>query len=143
MTPIELQQPDAPALATRELSLGGVIETWPQGPQECSGLHPLPCDARSCSAAAWLIHDDGIRNLALLEAVPVSVTAELGSVSMPVADILSLRLGFIIGLDKLAQEPVNLKVNGRLFARGEVVVVDEHFAVRLTEIAAAAGTGDQ
>jgi flagellar motor switch protein FliN/FliY len=58
----------------------------------------------------------------------------LGKTSLPVKDILSLGEGSILELDKLAGEPVDIKANGVLIAKGEVVVIDENFGVRVTEI---------
>jgi len=66
--------------------------------------------------------------------VPLQVTVELGRARRLVRDILSLGVGSIVELDKLAGEPVDVLVNGKLIARGEVVVVDENFGVRITEI---------
>jgi flagellar motor switch protein FliN/FliY len=64
--------------------------------------------------------------------LPVSI--ELGRTSMLIRDIVKLAPGSVIELDKLSGEPVDVFVNSRLFARGEVVVVDENFAVRVTEL---------
>jgi len=66
------------------------------------------------------------------------VTVELGRTRMLIRDILALGPGSIIELDKLAGEPVDLLVNDRPIAKGEVVVIDENFGVRLTQIAHAA-----
>ncbi len=74
------------------------------------------------------------RNLGLLMDVSLEVVTELGRTVMPIKDVLGLTRGSIIELDKLAGEPVNVLVNGVLLARGEVVVVDEQFAVRITEL---------
>lgn len=75
-------------------------------------------------------------NLNLLMDVQMSVTVELGRTKMYIKDILGLGEGSIIELDKLAGEPVDLLVNGKLIAKGEVVVVviDENFGVRVTDI---------
>jgi len=74
-------------------------------------------------------------NAQLLMDVQVVLTVELGRTKKYVKDILSLGEGSIIELDKLAGEPVDLLVNGKLIAKGEVVVIDENFGVRITEIA--------
>jgi flagellar motor switch protein FliN len=73
-------------------------------------------------------------NLDVLLHVPLSVTAELGTCHMSVAEVLKLGAGSIIELDRLAGGPVDLMVNNRLIARGEVVAVDENFGVRVTEL---------
>jgi len=69
--------------------------------------------------------------------IPVTVQVVLGSTSMPVASLMKLGRGAVISLDQRVGEPVNVVVNGRIVARGEVVVVDEdssRFGVSLTEI---------
>ncbi len=73
-------------------------------------------------------------NLQLLLDVPLQITAELGRATMKIEDVLKLGPGSIIELNKLAGEPVDLLVNGKLIAQGEVVVVDENFGVRITSI---------
>jgi len=77
---------------------------------------------------------DNGRNLDLLMSVPLKITAELGTCKMLVQDILKLGTGSIVELDRLAGGPVDLLVNDRLVARGEVVAVDEKFGVRITEL---------
>jgi flagellar motor switch protein FliN/FliY len=72
--------------------------------------------------------------LDLLHDVEMEVTAELGRTRMSVRELLSLAPGVVIELDRLAGGPADLLVNGRLVARGEVVVIDENFGIRITEI---------
>lgn len=74
------------------------------------------------------------QNLDLLMNVTLQVTAELGKCKMQVADILKLGTGSIVELDRLAGGPVDLLVNNKLVARGEVVAIDENFGVRVTEL---------
>ncbi len=73
-------------------------------------------------------------NLDVLLHVPLSITAELGTCKMSVEEVLKLGAGSIIELDRLAGGPVDLMVNNKLIARGEVVAVDENFGVRVTEL---------
>ena len=73
-------------------------------------------------------------DISLLLDVPMTLTVELGRTSRLVQEILGLGEGSIIELDKLAGEPVDLLVNGKLIAKGEVVVIDENFGVRVTDI---------
>ena len=73
-------------------------------------------------------------NLNLLLDVPMNVTVELGRTKMTVHDVLNLGSGSIVELDKLAGEPVDFMVNGKLIAKGEVVVIDENFGLRITDI---------
>lgn len=78
--------------------------------------------------------DGDTRNLDLILDVPLSVTVELGRVRMPVRELLALTAGSVIELAKLAGEPLDVLINGRPVARGEAVMVNESFGVRLTEI---------
>jgi len=80
------------------------------------------------------ITSGGYGDIALLLDVEMTMTVELGRTTKLVKDILGLGEGSIIELDKLAGEPVDLLVNGKLIARGEVVVIDENFGVRVTDI---------
>ena len=73
-------------------------------------------------------------NIDLLLDVTVPVVAQLGTTEMRIGEILKLVPGSIIELDKLAGEPVDLYVRGKLIAQGEVVVVEENFGVRMTQI---------
>jgi flagellar motor switch protein FliN/FliY len=73
-------------------------------------------------------------NLDLLLDVPVGLTVELGSCHLPMRDVLNLNVGSIVQLDKLADAPVELRVNDRLIARGEVVVVENRFGIKITEL---------
>ena len=72
--------------------------------------------------------------LSLLMDIPLEITVELGRVRMLVKDVVELGTGSIVEIDKAAGEPVDVMVNGRLVARGEVVVIEDNFGVRLTEI---------
>ncbi|MDD4601085.1 hypothetical protein SDC9_08883 [bioreactor metagenome] len=73
-------------------------------------------------------------NIGLLLDVPLQVTVELGRTKKLIRDILELSPGSVVELDKLAGEPVDILVNGKLIAKGEVVVIDENFGVRISEI---------
>jgi flagellar motor switch protein FliN/FliY len=78
--------------------------------------------------------DNGTGNLELILDVPLGVSVELGRVRMPVRQLLSLTAGSVIELAKLAGEPLDVLINGRPVARGEAVMVNEKFGIRLTEI---------
>ncbi len=73
-------------------------------------------------------------DLRLLSEVPLDVTVELGRAVMKVRNLLSLREGSVIELNRAPGAPVDVLVNGRLVARGDVVVVDDEFGVRITEV---------
>jgi flagellar motor switch protein FliN/FliY len=74
------------------------------------------------------------RGMGLLRGVQMEVTAEIGRTRLTVQELLELAAGSVVELDRPIGSPADLLVNGRLFARGEVVVVDEDFAIRITEI---------
>lgn len=79
------------------------------------------------------------RGIEMLAGVDMEVTVELGRTRMTVRDLLALSPGTVLELDRAADGPADLLVNGRLIARGEVVVVDEDFGLRITEIIEEAG----
>jgi flagellar motor switch protein FliN/FliY len=75
-------------------------------------------------------------NLDLLMNVSLGVTAELGRCTLRVSDVLKLGRGSILELDRLANAPIDVLVNNRLIARGEVIAVDDRFGIRVTEVVA-------
>ena len=104
------------------------LSPWPTDDSAAGGV------ARRPSAAATAL---GLRGgLDMLHDVEMEVSAELGRTRMAVRELLSLNPGAIVELDRAAGSPADLLVNGRLIARGEVVVVDENFGIRITEIVA-------
>ncbi|RLV56480.1 flagellar motor switch protein FliN [Aeromicrobium phragmitis] len=102
------------ALVVPSAGLGGAAPT------------PQPSPEAPASAPA--------RGIEMLHGVVMDVTVEIGRTRMPVRDLLSLAPGAVVELDRAAGSPADLLVNGRLIARGEVVVVDEDYALRITEI---------
>jgi flagellar motor switch protein FliN/FliY len=78
--------------------------------------------------------EDTSRRLDILMDVPLEVTVELGRTRMTIQDLLSLAPGSVIELDKVAGEPLDIVVNDRLIARGEAVVVNDKFGIRITDI---------
>jgi flagellar motor switch protein FliN/FliY len=114
-------------------------------PAESDPLHSLlgsepsaPTAAPAPTPPAFNIfadtEDTPERNLDLLLDIPLEVSVELGRVTMLIRELLEVGTGSIVELQKAAGEPVEVLVNGRLIARGEVVVVEDNFAVRITEI---------
>lgn len=81
-------------------------------------------------------------DLRRLSEVPMELSVEIGRTHITVGETLQLRAGSVITLDRLAGEPVDLLVNGTPIARGEVVVVDEQFGLRITQIGDEHPTGD-
>ena len=73
-------------------------------------------------------------NLEVLLDVPVRITVELGSCQMPMREVLQLQPGSVVQLDKIADQPVDLFVNQRRIAHGEVVVVDDRLGIRILKV---------
>ncbi|HUI06959.1 MAG TPA: flagellar motor switch protein FliN [Verrucomicrobiae bacterium] len=73
-------------------------------------------------------------NLDVLLDVPVTVSVELGSCQMPMREVLHLAPGAVVHLDKAADAPVDLYVNGKLFAHGQVVVVDSSIGIKIADV---------
>jgi flagellar motor switch protein FliN/FliY len=87
--------------------------------------------------AATVTFDDPA-DLVRLHAVPVELAVEIGRTSMTIGEALALGPGSIISLNRTAGEPVDLLVNGKQIARGEVVVIDEEFGLRITDVVSVA-----
>jgi flagellar motor switch protein FliN/FliY len=88
-------------------------------------------------ASAGLVPVGGEADLTRLTAVTVEVAVEVGRTHMSLGETMSLGPGSVVTLDRLADKPVDLLVNGRPIARGEVVVIDEQFGLRITEVVGA------
>ena len=78
------------------------------------------------------------KNIDFILDIPMSVAVYVGSTKMAIRELLQLAQGSVIELDKLAGEPMEVMVNNKLVARGEVVVVNEKFGIRLTDVVSAA-----
>jgi flagellar motor switch protein FliN/FliY len=76
----------------------------------------------------------GARDLNFILDIPLEISVELGRTRLLVNDLLQLGQGSVVELTRLSDEPMDIYVNGKLFARGEVVVVNEKFGVRLTDV---------
>lgn len=86
------------------------------------------------SAAAAAASRPSIEQLSAVYEIPVQLSAVLGKATMPVSQLLRLGRGAVVELDRKVGEPVEIYVNNRLVARGEVLVVDDHLGVTMTEI---------
>ncbi|WP_405114133.1 flagellar motor switch phosphatase FliY [Paenibacillus sp. FSL K6-1217] len=107
-------------------------QAQPQNPAQGRNVNVQPVQFANLSAGAFGNIDEN--NLNLLMDIPLKVTVELGRTQKQIKDILEMSQGSIIELDKLAGEPVDILVNNKLIAKGEVVVIDENFGVRVTDI---------
>jgi len=102
-------------------------------------INPSQQDAIASLADQIKTGDDAInklkvQNLDFILDIPLKVSVELGRAQVVIKDLLQLGQGSVLELDKLAGEPLEVLVNGKLVARGEVVVVNEKFGIRLTDI---------
>ena len=106
-------------------------------------------DSASAAAAPFQLRDlaagppaagDAV-TLALIQDVELDLKIELGRTQMVLEDVLKLHAGAVVTLDKLVGDPVDIVVNGRLIARGEVLVLNDNFCVRVTELIAGEGNG--
>ncbi|MFJ7976410.1 flagellar motor switch phosphatase FliY [Peribacillus sp. NPDC096379] len=108
------------------------------GPQHLgSGSHAQPVNVQPASFTSfqtYQMQESEAKNLDMLLDIPLQITVELGRTKRSIKEILELSSGSIVELDKLAGEPVDILVNNRLIAQGEVVVIDENFGVRVTDI---------
>lgn len=86
------------------------------------------------TADASSLNPEAAKNLELVMDIPVQLTVELGRTKMPIRNLLQLAQGSVVELNELAGEPLDVFVNGCLVAQGEVVVVNEKFGIRLTDI---------
>jgi len=111
----------------------------PPAPQASA---PSPSDSSSSplNLVSFDGDDDGesFDGFERIQDIPLEITVELGRTRLLIRDILELGVGSIIELEKMAGEPVDLFANGLLIARGEVVVIEDNFGVRVTEIITAA-----
>lgn len=113
-------------------------QAYPTQPQYNQGRATQPTvnvkPAEFTSFEPMQYQQQDIQNLDMLLDIPLQVTVELGRTKRSVKEILELSSGSIIELDKLAGEPVDILVNSKIVAKGEVVVIDENFGVRVTDI---------
>jgi flagellar motor switch protein FliN/FliY len=144
MTPEEPPAPPAPAAAPQpappQQKPQPAAAQQPPPPVSGPSLPPRPqgppVDARPVEFAQLGGSDfaGSLGNIDLIVDIPVRVTVELGRTRKTIGEVLALGPGSVIELNKMAGEPVDVLVNGKLIARGEVVVIDESFGIRITEV---------
>lgn len=111
-----------------------VEDQWGEAFSDDKGNQPIDA-ARPASFNTLKPENTGtVANLEMILDIPVTVSVEIGRTKMLVNDLLQLGQGAVVELEKLAGEPMEILVNGRLIARGEAVVVNEKFGVKLTDI---------
>jgi len=134
----EGDQPQAEAEGGSDDDMMAMLENLPEEEQK-AGVDDINFSQTSVSRAEFqqLSQPAGEsegRNIELLMDVNLPISIELGRTKMSIADILALGPGSVVELNKLAGEPVDLLVNQKIVARGEVVVIDENFGVRITQL---------
>ncbi|MFL6160967.1 MAG: flagellar motor switch protein FliN [Jatrophihabitantaceae bacterium] len=115
-------------------ALVGIAVAAQPEPAFAAPHYPSPDELAAPAATARIPGPAMLRGLELLRDVNMDVTAQIGSTRMTISELLGLSEGAVVELDRAAGAPADLLVNGHLIARGEVVVIDENFALRITEI---------
>lgn len=113
------------------------LERGPEDPAERPEDPPRKASGAGAKAAAGRDARAGL--LPQFAGIELSLTVEVGSLNIPLKDLVSVEPGQLLALDRLTNEPVSVLVNGKPFARGEIVAVGERYGVRLLEIVAPAG----
>lgn len=130
--------PDAIAITASDLALASAPAPPASAPSTAATVPPSPAPTPVQQAQFKPLGPEQTvgpsNSIDLIRDVPLHISVELGRASLTVRDILALGAGSVVELDRLAGEPVDVLVNDRLIARGEVVIVDESFGVRITEI---------
>lgn len=101
---------------------------------EAKGVEPAQFDEFSATKGR---HIEGDENLEMILDIPVTISMEIGRTKISIRNLLQLNQGSVVELDRLAGEPMDVLVNGTLIAHGEVVVVNEKFGIRLTDVISA------
>lgn len=121
------QRPEAPVYEVRN-------NTAPAPSKPLSSVPEVPVQPVQFAPLQQNYNPKEVANIDLIMDVPLQITVELGKTKKTIREILALGPGSVIELDKLAGEPVDLLVNGKLLAKGEVVVIDENFGIRVSDI---------
>ncbi len=135
-------------MAEEEAGTGGdeqfTADDWAAAMAEQASAETAPAAAPAVAPASSAVFGElsqeanlppeTARNLELVMDIPVQLTVELGRTRMPIRTLLQLAQGSVVELNELAGEPLDVFVNGCLVAQGEVVVVNEKFGIRLTDI---------
>jgi flagellar motor switch protein FliN/FliY len=115
--------------------VGVMLTGLPDSPAPAASGHgPAAFDPAPLATDGHAVGTPSAGPLSLLHDVEMDVTVELGRTTMPIRELLALQPGMVIEIDRAAGTPIDVLVNGRLIACGEVVVIDEEFGVRITEI---------
>ena len=133
----EPQPVPQPQMAPQGMLAMDMQQGYPQQPYMQQGYPQQPVNIQTAQFQPFdgsFVPGGQSENISLIMDVPLEVTVELGRTTKSIQDILEFAPGTIIELDKIAGEPIDVLVNGKYVAKGEVVVIEESFGVRVTEI---------
>jgi len=139
-TPMAVAPPPiVPMSAPTQAAYAPPQQTYAPPPPQTIGHHMPPQNAQPVQFQAFNYGDvyQQKENMGIIMDVPLDITVELGRTHKKISEILEFSPGQVIELDKLAGEPIDILVNGKFVAKGEVVVIDENFGIRITEIVSA------
>lgn len=111
-----------------------VMDEWASALAEAGAPEAAPAEMQNLEQDANYRPGDEDVNLEVILDIPVTISMEVGSTKINIRNLLQLNQGSVIELDRMAGEPLDIKVNGTLIAHGEVVVVNEKFGIRLTDV---------
>ncbi|MHB0775309.1 flagellar motor switch protein FliN [Halomonas sp. WWR20] len=120
---------------------GGADDPWADAFAEQEAGEPAPAPSKAEAAGDRVfkplergVSEHQVRDLEMIMDIPVKLTVELGRTRITIKELLELAQGSVIELEGLAGEPMDILINGYLIAQGEVVVVDDKYGIRITEI---------
>ena len=132
MPQMEMPQMGMPQMGMPQMGMPQMAMPQMQMAPQMMNMNIQPAQFQTFNGGTTIMA--GGENIGIIKDVPLEVTVELGRTAKPISDILDFAPGTIIELDKVAGEPVDVLVNGKFVAKGEVVVIEESFGVRVTEI---------
>ncbi|NOX91792.1 MAG: flagellar motor switch protein FliN [Gammaproteobacteria bacterium] len=135
------EQGEAEAAATEETSAGGDAD-WGAAMEEQATQEAADAGVEQAPMQNLVAEEGGISmgdaNLDVILDIPVNISMEIGASKISIRNLLKLNQGSVVELERLAGEPLDVLVNGTLIAHGEVVVVNEKYGIRLTDVISAA-----
>ncbi len=125
-------------MSDEDVDQESMADEWAAAMEEQEVTEPdaetMELDEFDAVAAAGAAGDNGNPDLDVILDIPVNISMEVGRTSITIRNLLQLNQGSVIELDRLAGEPLDVLVNGTLIAHGEVVVVNEKFGIRMTDV---------
>ncbi|TNF59511.1 MAG: flagellar motor switch protein FliN [Burkholderiales bacterium] len=124
-------------MSTEEMNQNAIADDWAQALEEQARVEQAdsaPAFDSNDTPAETRSGANTMQDIQMVLDIPIQLSVELGRTKVPIKHILQLAQGSIVELDALAGEPMDVLVNGYLIAQGEVVVVNEKFGIRLTDI---------